>query len=172
MAYLLMFAIGFLGASLFIAQVEVYLLAFTNLDLIIEKLNRGSELKLLSWTIDLGDYSVEYEFLLVLTATLGSLAGSSVYYFAGAKSVGAAGRFKRWVERMDLERFRRSGAGVTLMSAACGIPPFTPTSFAAGMIGVPFGRYVLASLAGKCARYSAVVYSAEWMKEFLIKAFF
>lgn len=95
---------------------------------------------------------------LLAVATLGNTAGAAINWLLGRFA--ARWRARRWfpVKPMALERasawFQRWGWWSLLLSWVPVIGD--PLTLAAGLLRVPFGRFLLLVALGKAARYAAV----------------
>lgn len=106
-------------------------------------------------------------------AAVGQLAGKTLFYLAGRgvltlpRRLRAAGstersRQRRIAARMArwqglVERRRWLSGALVGTSASVGLPPFALVSVAAGSLRVPLPVFVLAGLAGRWARFAAVL---------------
>lgn len=154
MLHLIIFAIGFIGASTWTAPPELALVLAANIE-------HAARFKDYWWAAKLAQYQVHYLFPLVLCATAGSTFGSSIHYFIGRASTNFSRKFLKRIERVDLARLETSGAMLVFISSMISIPPYTAVCLAAGFVRFPFARYVIPSFLGKCARYSLVAYLGE-----------
>lgn len=165
MLYIIIFAIGFAGASVWAAPPELALILAANID----NLSRFEDHW---WATKLAQYQVKYLLPLVLCATAGSTLGSSLHYAVGRVPTRFSGRFLKRIERIDLARFERSGNVLVFVSAAISIPPYTAVCLAAGLVRFPFAHFALASFMGKLARYSLAAYAGEEIGRLFFKGMF
>lgn len=106
--------------------------------------------------------------LVGLAAAVGQLAGKLVFYYAGRGSLrlparlrrasARRGRWSAWLARFQQTCRNRPGwtAGVLVIAAAIGLPPFAATSFVAGVGRVPLGVFLATGLVGRFARFGAI----------------
>ncbi|MDQ3698002.1 MAG: VTT domain-containing protein [Gemmatimonadota bacterium] len=101
---------------------------------------------------------------LIVAATLGQMVGKSLMYFAGRGVLRLpGGRMKRIVGEVD-RRYQGHaglGAGIILLSASLGFPPFYIVAVACGLVRVPFARFLLLGAIGRFARFAAVVLGGQ-----------
>lgn len=161
MEYLIIFIISIIGASVFLCPPEAALIVVANL----ENASKFEHYKLISWLID---NHVEGSLpLLVLIAAFGSSIGSSFHYFAGRASASLSERAKKGIEKINLTRLRKSGAGVIAVSAFISLPPYTLVSIASGFIRYPYFVYFAAGFVGKAGRYAVAAFAAESIGRFI-----
>ncbi|QBX56277.1 hypothetical protein EXE58_12900 [Nocardioides seonyuensis] len=104
---------------------------------------------------------------LVLAATIGQMAGKVLWYWGGMHVDRAP-----WVHKhlqkpkvaasLDRWHARAEGrpaftAGLLLLSAAVGLPPYALTAVLAGVLRVPFWIFLVTGLVGRGLRFWAVV---------------
>ena len=97
---------------------------------------------------------------LVLSGTVGAMAGKILLYYAGKGVVKLpGGRVKAGVEKMQAKMEARPTAGKVIYAASAfaGIPPFYVTTVAAGAVGMNFTFFLVAGFIGRLARFAAVV---------------
>jgi len=106
--------------------------------------------------------------LYVGSATIGSLVGCLVLYFIGKKG-GAAlvhKRFDSAAVGRTLDAFRRHGIMAVLVPSILPPPaPFKPFVLLAGVADISVGRFTVAILIGRGARYSLEGLLALWYGE-------
>lgn len=162
MLYLIIFAIGFTGASVWAAPPELALVLAANMENVSKYKNHW-------WAAKLIQYQTNQLFALVLCATAGSALGSSIHYFLGRATTNLSKKFQEKISRVDLARFKTSGFMLVFVSAAFSLPPFLAVSLAAGFIRFPFVKYVVPSFLGKCARYTLAAYAGEELGRLFFK---
>jgi membrane protein YqaA with SNARE-associated domain len=103
---------------------------------------------------------------LILLAACGQMVAKSLLYLAGRGA-----RLPGWLrgKRMQAaaERIRsrpRIGDLFLLGSAVTGLPPFYAVSIASGAVKVPFARFLVLGLFGRCLRFSAVVLAPQALR--------
>ena len=105
--------------------------------------------------------------LLVLGATVGQMAGKLLWYYGG-REIDRFGFVARRMERprakasMARWRVRTEGrpwfcAGMLLVSAATGFPPYAVLAVLAGALRVPVAVFLVTGLLGRALRFSAVI---------------
>jgi membrane protein YqaA with SNARE-associated domain len=116
---------------------------------------------------------------LALAATVGQLAGKTLFFLAGRGSVRLGerlGRMTRWGKDHRtarwLEQFRRKaehrpvwGLAVLFLGAVTGIPPFTVMSFVSGTAGVRLLGFLGVSFVGRAAHFLAVAGAPELVRQ-------
>lgn len=111
--------------------------------------------------------------LIGVAAAFGQMIGKLLFYYAGNGGVRLGSRLRRktdsqrvgrWSAR--LERFRKTcaqrpwwAAGVLLISASSGLPPFAAMAFIAGTAGIPVTTFVVTGLVGRTARFALLAAS-------------
>lgn len=104
---------------------------------------------------------------LALAATVGQLAGKTLFFFAGRGSVTLSKRFSRLTEAKQgsrwaawLEKFHHRseqqpwwGLGMLLIGSITGIPPFTLMCFVSGAAGLPLLGFLGISLVGRSVHF-------------------
>ena len=94
--------------------------------------------------------------ILVVTVAAGQMTGKALLFLTGGRIAGPAlaARLERW----GLNG-RRLGGGMSLvaLSAAVGLPPFYLVAVAAPALGVGLGTFFAVGLAGRIARFAAVL---------------
>jgi membrane protein YqaA with SNARE-associated domain len=104
---------------------------------------------------------------LVVAATVGQMLGKILWYWGGM-NVDRAPWVHRQLQKPKVEASlgrwheRAEGrpwftAGLLLVSAALGVPPYAVTAVLAGMLRVPFWIFFLTGLVGRGLRFWAVV---------------
>jgi membrane protein YqaA with SNARE-associated domain len=96
--------------------------------------------------------------VVVAAAALGQMAAKTVLFLGGRGLVGLpAGHGARALAAASRLAARgRSTPALVFTSALTGLPPFYVVSVAAGMLGFRTGHFLLAGLAGRLLRFSAV----------------
>lgn len=104
---------------------------------------------------------------LVVAATLGQMAGKVFWYWGGMnverapwvhkqlQKPKAKASLDRWHERAEGRPWFT--AGLLLVSAAVGFPPYAVTAVLAGVLRVPFWIFLVTGLVGRGLRFWAVV---------------
>jgi membrane protein YqaA with SNARE-associated domain len=114
------------------------------------------------WMITLAVRDPAHSPLLVLVASVGSVAGASILYFTARKGeeaiLGSASAEKIAQARQKIER---SGEWAIIAGALLPPPaPFKLFVLAAGLLRFPWPRFVLALLVGRAIRYALEAYLA------------
>ena len=107
---------------------------------------------------------------LVLAATAGQMTAKVAMYGVGRGVVRIPGeRMKRWIAEAETRAQTRpvAGAGLVLVSAASGIPPFYVMSIASGILRFPFIPFVILGFVGRFIRFGAVVLGPQIGKALL-----
>ena len=104
---------------------------------------------------------------LALVAGLGQMAGKLLWYLLGRNSlswgwVRRKTESPKWQARLETWQRRTRGSpwlvgAVVLLSAAVGLPPFAVVAVLAGQLRMPLGLFFLTGLAGRVARFAAVL---------------
>jgi membrane protein YqaA with SNARE-associated domain len=97
---------------------------------------------------------------LVISGTVGAMAGKVVLYYAGRGVVRLpSGKMRNGLEAMQQRMEARPGAGKLLYiaSATAGLPPFYLTSIAAGAVRMNFAFFLVAGFLGRLLRFAVVV---------------
>jgi membrane protein YqaA with SNARE-associated domain len=104
---------------------------------------------------------------LVVAATVGQMLGKIIWYWGGMNLDRASwvhrqlqkpkveASLRRWHERAEGRPWFT--AGLLLVSAAVGVPPYAVTAVLAGMLRVPFWIFFVTGLVGRGLRFWAVV---------------
>ena len=104
---------------------------------------------------------------LVVAATVGQMLGKIIWYWGGMNLDRAPwvhrqlqkpkveASLRRWHERAEGRPWFT--AGLLLVSAAIGVPPYAVTAVLAGMLRVPFWVFFVTGLVGRGLRFWAVV---------------
>lgn len=110
--------------------------------------------------------------LIGTAAAVGQMIGKLLFYYAGHGGVRLARlrrstdsqRAGRWAARLD--RFRdtcrerpRWAAGILLLSAFTGLPPFAVMALIAGTAGIPVTTFIATGLIGRTARFALLAAS-------------
>ena len=108
---------------------------------------------------------------LVLAATVGQMAGKVLWYWGGmnldrARWVGKHLEKPRVEATLELWHARAEGrpwftAGLMLVSATIGIPPYAVTAVLAGVLRVPMWIFLVTGLVGRGLRFWAVATGTE-----------
>jgi membrane protein YqaA with SNARE-associated domain len=103
---------------------------------------------------------------LVLVMTVGQMAGKTVMFVVGrragaVRSGAGAALLGGW--RTRLQRDPRSAAGVVLLSALVGFPPFYLVSIAAGALDVAFARFLVAGAVGRLVHFGALAFAPHFL---------
>lgn len=116
---------------------------------------------------------------LALAATVGQLAGKTLFYLAGRGSVRLGERLGRMTRTNKnnrtarwLEQFRRKaeqrplwGLAVLFLGAVTGIPPFTMMAFVSGAAGMRLLSFLAVSFVGRAAHFLAVAGAPELVRQ-------
>lgn len=116
---------------------------------------------------------------LALAATVGQLAGKTLFFLAGRGSVrlgerlgrmtrlGKDNRTARWLEQFRRKAEQRPvwGLAVLFLGAVTGIPPFTVMSFVSGTAGVRLLGFLGVSFVGRAAHFLAVAGAPELVRQ-------
>ncbi len=109
----------------------------------------------------------QHQWGLVIAATVGQMLGKTLWYWGGMNIERAS-----WVHRhlqkpkaqaaLDKWHARAEGrpwftAGLLLVSASIGFPPYAVTAVLAGILRVPYWIFLLTGLLGRGLRFWAVV---------------
>ena len=104
---------------------------------------------------------------LVVAATFGQMTGKILWYWGGMnvdRAPWAHKQLQKPKAKASLDRWhaRAEGrpwftAGLLLLSAFAGLPPYAVTAILAGMLRVPFWVFLLTGLLGRGLRFWAVV---------------
>lgn len=111
--------------------------------------------------------------LVGLAAAAGQMVGKLVYYYAGRGALRLPARLRRRSERQSagrwsrrLDRFQQTcrdrpvwTAGVLLVSASVGLPPYLAIALLAGVGRVPLPTFLVTGLVGRFARFAAIAAS-------------
>jgi membrane protein YqaA with SNARE-associated domain len=103
---------------------------------------------------------------LVLVMTIGQMAGKVVMFVVGRRTRAVrSGRgvalLGRWKAR--LQRNPHSAAGVVLLSALVGFPPFYLVSIAAGALEVALMRFLVAGAIGRLIHFGALAFAPHFL---------
>lgn len=107
--------------------------------------------------------------LVGIAAGVGQMGGKLLYYYAGRGSLKLPGWLRRKTEKPPgrwaarLARFRDTcherpvwAAGVLLLSASTGFPPFLAIAVIAGVVRIPVGTFLVTGVVGRTARFAAI----------------
>ena len=97
---------------------------------------------------------------LVVSGSLGAMAGKVLLYYAGRGVVKLpGGRVKKGLESMQTRMEERPHLGKALyaVSAVVGLPPFYVTTVAAGAVRMNFAYFLTVGFIGRLIRFAAVV---------------
>lgn len=97
---------------------------------------------------------------LVISGTIGAMAGKVLLYYAGRGVVKLpGGRVQRGLARMQARMEEKPLVGKLLYaaSAVVGIPPFYVTTVAAGAVGMNFAFFLVVGFIGRLIRFALVV---------------
>lgn len=114
---------------------------------------------------------------LALAATVGQLAGKTLFYLAGKGSLTLGsrlgrmvegrrgGRWASWMQRFHRRCEQRPGWGLAtlLLGAITGIPPFTLMCFVSGAAGLGWAGFLLVGFTGRLAHFLLVAGAPEAM---------
>ena len=107
---------------------------------------------------------------IILITTLGHLVAKIILYQAGRHGIRPhAGRFRHQIEKAEAA-MRRHPAGidaVVAMSGLTGFPPFYGVSVMAGVMQVPFWRFLLVATPARLLRFVIVFYAPRLIKELM-----
>ncbi|RCW39744.1 membrane protein YqaA with SNARE-associated domain [Halopolyspora algeriensis] len=109
--------------------------------------------------------------LLALVVTVGQIGGKLLHYFAARGVLRLPRLLRRTSERKShgrwsrrLKRFRERchrrpvwTNGMLLFSAATSLPPYAATAVTAGWARIPLPAFILTGLAGRFARFTALI---------------
>lgn len=115
---------------------------------------------------------------LALAATVGQLAGKTLFYLAGRGSITLgrrlgrmtetrqAGRWTSWVDGFHRRARERPwwGLGVLFLGAVTGLPPFTLMCFVSGAAGIAWIGFLGVSLAGRAVHFLLVAGAPELLQ--------
>lgn len=106
--------------------------------------------------------------LLAGTAAVGQMIGKIPYYYAGRGALSLprvlrrepkpgrwSARFERW--RTKAEDRPLFAAGLLLLSAFVGLPPFAAVVVLAGVVRVPLWLFLATGIAGRYARFACLL---------------
>lgn len=108
---------------------------------------------------------------LVVAATVGQMIGKVLWYWGGTnvdrapwvhrhlQKPKAKAALDRWHERADGRPWFT--AGLLLVSAATGFPPYAVTAVLAGILRVPFWIFLVTGTLGRGARFCVIVYGTS-----------
>lgn len=97
---------------------------------------------------------------LVVSGTIGAMAGKVLLYYAGRGVVKLpGGRVQRGLARMQARMEEKPLVGKLLYaaSAVVGVPPFYVTTVAAGAVGMNFAFFLVVGFVGRLIRFALVV---------------
>jgi membrane protein YqaA with SNARE-associated domain len=97
---------------------------------------------------------------LVVSGTIGAMAGKVLLYYAGRGVVKLpGGRVQRGLARMQARMEEKPLVGKLLYaaSAVVGVPPFYVTTVAAGAVGMNFMFFLVVGFFGRLIRFALVV---------------
>jgi len=132
MDYLLMLFLALLGILVPIFNTEVSFLAMT--------------------------YRDNHLLALSAAAALGSTLGYMVLYTLGKKSRNFSTKIKEKVDRIDLNKFKKSAVLVMGTSFTLSLPPCTPLSIAAGALRYNIKKFFVFALIFRFLKYGALAY--------------
>jgi len=121
--------------------------------------------------------SLDSVWLLAFVAAVGQMLGKLVWYYIGASAL-SWGWVRRRVEKPKnlarLELWRRRthdrpmlAAGLVLVSAFTGFPPFAVLAVLAGQLRMSLTLFMLVGLVGRWLRFAAVLGGAAWFGDWL-----
>ncbi|HEX4978361.1 MAG TPA: VTT domain-containing protein [Nocardioides sp.] len=121
--------------------------------------------------------SLDSVWLLAFVAAVGQMLGKVVWYYIGASAL-SWGWVRRKVEKPKnlarLELWRRRthdrpvlAAGLVLLSAFSGFPPFAVLAVLAGQLRMNLPLFVLVGLLGRWLRFAVVLGGAAWFGAWL-----
>ncbi len=116
---------------------------------------------------------------LALAATVGQVAGKTLFYLAGRGSFTLGSRLGRtvrtergsrwsaWVHRFHRRCEQRPlwGLATLLLGAITGIPPYTVMSFVSGAAGIGWTGFLVTSLAGRSVHFLLVAGAPELVRQ-------
>ncbi len=116
---------------------------------------------------------------LALAAAVGQVAGKILLYFAGRGSVTLGerlsrrmqrqrrGRWSRWFDRFQRRTQQQPwwGAGVLMISAVPGLPPYSVMCLLSGAARLPLVAFLAASLLGRSGHFLLVAAAPEVVSE-------
>lgn len=99
---------------------------------------------------------------LVILATLGQLVGKVPIYLVACGIAEVPGRQRRWIDRMRAwsTRLGDRPAWVLAASSVIGVPPFSISSTAAGVLRIRLRTFVVVVALGRAARFAVLVAAA------------
>ena len=114
---------------------------------------------------------------LIIAATVGQMIGKIIWYWGGMhvdrapwvnrqlEKPKAKASLDRWHERAEGRPWFT--AGLLLVSAAVGFPPYAITAVLADILRVPFWIFLVTGLVGRGLRFWAVVFGTSSLLHFL-----
>lgn len=145
-----MFVCAILGATIFIPNTELVLLALANMDQV-------PAFHMLGMTVDLSKYSTTSPWMLPVTAAVGSNIANTIWYLAGAGLLKVRSRAIDKIKSFDVNRLGRAREVLLCTAALFSVPPVTPLAFASGVIRYGLLRYHLVTIVPKIIRYYLVM---------------
>jgi membrane protein YqaA with SNARE-associated domain len=107
---------------------------------------------------------------IIFITTLGHLVAKIILYQAGRHGVRPhSSRFRSQIDRAE-SAFRRHPAGVdavVAMSALTGFPPFYGVSVMAGVMQIPFARFLLVATPARLIRFVLVFYAPRLIRDLM-----
>jgi membrane protein YqaA with SNARE-associated domain len=149
-ANLVMFLCGIAGATIFIPNTELALLALANMD-------KAPAMHIFGATIDIARYSTHTTWLLPVAAALGSGVANTLWYLVGAGVLKVRWKVLDKIRKFDANRLGRGKEVLLVTAALFSLPPNTPLAFAAGAIHYGLPRYYLVTILPKITRYYLVM---------------
>ena len=121
--------------------------------------------------------SLDSVWLLAFVAAVGQMLGKLIWYYIGASAL-SWGWVRRRVEkpknlaRLELWRQRTHdrpvlAAGLVLVSAFTGFPPFAVLAVLAGQLRMSLPLFVVVGLLGRWLRFAVVLGGAAWFGDWL-----
>lgn len=104
----------------------------------------------------------EWAVPIILAATVGQMVGKSVTYWLGRGSLTLPwDAVTRKIEqaRVAAKKYEKAEEAVTFLSAVVGFPPFYVISVAAGVVNMPFAKYLLIGTLGRLIHFAGLFYA-------------
>lgn len=104
----------------------------------------------------------EWAVPIILAATVGQMVGKSVTYWLGRGSLTLPWpSVTRRIEeaRAVAVKYEKAEGAVTFLSAVVGLPPFYLVSVAAGVVNMPFAKYLLLGTLGRLIHFGGLFYA-------------
>lgn len=99
--------------------------------------------------------------LLSITSALGQFVGFTILFFFGDRIIGKVKKIKAKIDKVDMEKYRRSSYLLLILGAITGIPSFTILSLLAGTLKFKFLPYGLICISGRILRFMVLAFAPE-----------